>query len=614
MSPLFVVVTELAPGSPLWRAAEAQAGAVAEACAPILGFRPEVELAALDPPQARGSTLTPGHLGHALGTYAAGGGELAFLLPAILDFGLLQKQALVEVVREARRTHAGLSVHYDDPDVCHRLMVQAFVESVWEALAGTDVAPARLGVLVVASGQGDAANRAKTYQLMRLLWEQLAFADGEVAFVRHPRPSLPESLERCMRSPLQWLALPQMLWPGEHLDYAKLLLDDFRAAHPDATALRLGNPVGARPSTTGWLVERLLSLWQAHRDRAGARMPSRRHDSLPRESCVHGPEASCTMDILPSPLGPDLAYGPAVIAEICDTEGLARLLRHFGVTGDRIFVKVTWHGYATGTYTDPIALDRLLSALPGKAVLLEGHTTGRNLGGASWDWETESESHRTWIRQQDLEFLRRTGLADVIARHGAQYINVTEAYWDGACAPRDKVLELLTQAGVTLRFPEIADYVPEVLLAHRGAPFISFARFKGPTRLCISNCFGLLPPPLRAAWHGATIDHFARVCCDVARLYGCLFHLFGLAEALHVAVRWNRAGLYRSRWGNYDLIADPAMITLSEGLPAADALASRLQGQNVRRSAFFAAVTEELGLPDAAITWPIEEHLIRRFA
>jgi hypothetical protein len=614
MTPLFLVVTDLAPGASPWGAAQAQARAVADGCAPILGFHPEVALAALDPPHASGATVVPGHLGHALEAHAARGGELSFLLPAILDFGVFQKQALVEVVRETRRKHPGLSVHYDDPDVCHRLVVQAFAESMWERLAGADLAPARLGVLLVASGHGDAPSRAKSYQLMRLLWEQLAFAQGDVAFVRHPRPSLPEALERCLRSPLQWLALPQMLWPGEHLDYARLLLDDFRGGHPEASGLRLGDPIGARPSTTAWLVERLLSLWQAHRDKAGARMPSPRHELSPRESCVHGPEASCTMDILPKPLGPDLAYGPGVIAEVWDDEGLARLLDHFGIAGDRIFVKVTWHGYATGTYTDPIALDRLLSALPGKAVLLEGHTTGRNLGGATWDWEAEPEAHRTWIRQQDLEFLRRTGLSDVIARHGAQYINVTEAYWDGTCAPREKVLELLAQAGVTLRFPEMADYVPEVLLEHRGAPFISFARFKGPTRLCISNCFGLLPPPLRAAWHGATIDHFARVCCDVARLYGCLFRPFGLAEALHVAVRWTRAGLYRSRWGNYDLIADPGLITLSEGLPAADALASRLQGQDVQKSAFFAAVTDELGLPDAAVTWPIEEHLIRRFA
>ena len=50
-----------------------------------------------------------------------------------------------------------------------------------------------------------------------------------------------------------------------------------------------------------------------------------------------------------------------------------------------VFIKVTWHGYAPGTYTDPAALDMLLDALPGQAVLLEGHTSSRNPGGATWN-------------------------------------------------------------------------------------------------------------------------------------------------------------------------------------------------------------------------------------
>ena len=40
-----------------------------------------------------------------------------------------------------------------------------------------------------------------------------------------------------------------------------------------------------------------------------------------------------------------------------------------------------------GTYTGPLALDLLLGALPGRAVVLEGHTSSRNVGGADIDWE-----------------------------------------------------------------------------------------------------------------------------------------------------------------------------------------------------------------------------------
>ena len=70
-----------------------------------------------------------------------------------------------------------------------------------------------------------------------------------------------------------------------------------------------------------------------------------------------------------------------------------------------------------------------------------------------------------------------------------------------------------------------------------------------------------------------------------------------------------------------DLIANPGLVTLSRGLVAADVLASRLQGQDVRRSAFFAAVFDELGAPErspdgavSAIDAAIPDELIQRFA
>jgi len=625
VGPIFLIATDLSPHDAAWPRAVAAGQAVAEAAAPILGFHPEVAVASFgidDPNAAQGA---PGSLAAVLADQAARGRTLAFILPAILELSVVQRQALVELTRESQRSAHALAIHYDDADPCHRHLVQAFAEALWESLAGKEIAPARLGVMVVASGSGDARGRAGAYAVMRLLWEQLAVAHGEVAFVRHPRPSVPDTLARCLGSSLHWIAVPMLLWPGVTHAYAELLFDDFRRGHPEAqaeaTGYRLVNPVGDSPHVRAWLVERLLALFRAHRAQREARAPSLVHAASERESCVIGPEASCTMDILPAPLGPDLAYGPGVIAEIVEPDGLARLLGHFEVPSARVFVKVTWHGYATGTFTDAAALDQLLSALGGRAIVLEGHSTGRNLGGAGFDWETEPRAHRGWLRDQEAEFLRRTGIAEVLARHRAQYVNVTEAYWDGACAPREDVLRILAERGVRLRDAELAGFVPAIVLEHRGAPFVSFARFKGPTRLGISNCFGLLPPPLRTRFHGPTIDHFARVCCDVARLYGALLRPYGLVEALHSAVRWSREGLYRSRFGNYDLILNPGLVTLSRGLVAADVLASRLQGQDVRRSAFFAAVLEELGAPGgpteasiiSAIDGPIPDELIQRF-
>ena len=618
MTTSFLIATELSPHDAAWPRAASVTAAVVAAAEPILGFRPEVALASLALDEGGVAATGPGTIAQALVDLAAGGRTLAFILPAILELSVFQRQALVELTRESQRRAPALAIHYDDADPRHPHVVQAFAEALWDALAGTEIAPARLGVIVVAGGAGDARSRADAYAVMRLLWEQLAVTRGEVAFVRHPRPAVPETLTRCLGAPLHWLAAPMMLWPGTIHAYATALFDDFRRAHPevaDTPCFALARPVGDSPHVRAWLVERLLALHRAHRVRVEARAPSLVHAVTARESCVIGPEASCTMDILPRPLGPDLAYGPGVIAEIVEPAGLARLFSHLELPSDRVIIKVTWHGYATGTFTDAAALDRLLTALPGRAILLEGHSTGRNTGErGERDWHTDARAHRTWLRDQEAEFLRRTGLADVIARHRAHYVNVTEAYWDGACAPDDQVTGLLRERGIALRDPGLAAFVPQIVVEQRGATFISFARFKGPTRLGIANCFGLLPPPLRTDYHGPTIDHFARVCADVARLYGGLFEPYGVVEAFDSAVRWARDGLYRSRFGNYDLIPNPGLVTVSRGLVPADVLASRLQGQDVRRSAFFAAVFDELGTPEDAIVGAIPDDLIRRFA
>jgi hypothetical protein len=83
---------------------------------------------------------------------------------------------------------------------------------------------------------------------------------------------------------------------------------------------------------------------------------------------------------------------------------------------------------------------------------------------------------------------------------------------------------------------------------------------------------------------------------------------------LYSAVRWNRQGLYRSRWGNYDLISNTGYLTAGPGLVSADILASRLQGQDVHRSAFFGVVREELGWDDAAAEEALPEGVAAIFA
>jgi hypothetical protein len=545
--PRFIVVSELG-------AASSQVEDVRQACTRVLGFTPDVRLATIEdlPIEA---------------------GMETFVIPAALDFSLGQREALGRLLAEARRRHPDTVVHHDDVDPGHPLVVGAFADQIGRAIQAIGVPPQRCGLVLAASGHGDSASRAHSYRLARLLWEELGLARAEVGFIRHAQPFLANLLEKCATEPLAWLVLAQSQWETEHVQYARVMLDNL----PETTTLTMVDPPGGHPMFTAWYSQRITRLWQAKRARDTVRVASPRHSST----------------------SPALwKQGCGTIARVADQASFAAVLTEIlpATAPERILVKVTWHGYAAGTYTDPAALDLLLGALPAPAIILEGHTTSRNLSGAQFDWETDAKENRAWIRQQEAEYLRRTGLAEVMARHRAQYVNVTEAFWDEE--PDGEAIQ----------------FIPKTLLEFRGCPLISFAKFKGPTRLGISNLFGLIPQPLRDAWHGPNITWFARACCDVAKLYGSHFELCGVVEGLFSAVRWNRAGIYRSRWGNYDLIRDSALITASRGLVSADILASRLQGQDVMHSAFFDVVRQELGWDDCAAEGALPEELETVFA
>jgi sirohydrochlorin ferrochelatase len=545
----FILTTDLQPHEMAWRDAEVQARTVAEACAPILGFEPVVRLATND-------SLADGMVA-----------SETFVLPVALDFNLFQREAIGRVLAEARRYRPDIVVHHDDVDPGHSLVVDCLANQVAKALGDTPAQ--RAGLILAPSGHGDSNSRAQSYRLMRLIWERLGLATAEIGFIRHSQAFLPSTLDKCARHPLQWIVLPQSQWITEHVEFAETILENFQRSHPETSDWRMAEPPGNHPALTAWLVQRITRLWNEKRTREAVRVRS------PKRAAASEPRS--------------WTLGQGTIASIPDKRSMAALLERVLPVQKpvRVLVKVTWHGYATGTYTDPAALDLLLGAPPSPAIILEGHTSSRNLEPAGFDWETEAKENRVWIRQQDAEYLRRTGLADVLARHRAEYVNVTEAFWDGACTS------------------DTAFAIPEVLLQYRGCPMISFAKFKGPTRLGISNLFGLLPEPLRSAWHGPNITYFARVCCDVARAYGALFPLSGVNEALYTAVRWNRQGLYRSRWGNYDLISNAGHVTAAQSLVSADILASRVQGQDVHRSAFFDVVRAELGWDEAAAIDPL---------
>ena len=148
---------------------------------------------------------------------------------------------------------------------------------------------------------------------MRLLWEQTSLGRGEVGFVRHPQPFLPDALHRCLADPLDWLLLPHCQWDGELCDFARVMLDDHQRAHPDAVGWRLLDPPRDHPAILAWLEQRLLRLWQDKRARQAARIPSARNQTPadPGGGMVRR-RIGCRRANRPSGRGPDVSRGPGI--------------------------------------------------------------------------------------------------------------------------------------------------------------------------------------------------------------------------------------------------------------------------------------------------------------
>jgi sirohydrochlorin ferrochelatase len=575
--PVFLLVTDVRPVEPSWVKLQGLATSLQVALTRSLALPVRVELAGL--PDA----------GSVLERAVADGVAEAFVLPALFEFHLHQRTALGEELGMVRRRHPATAIHHDVPDPADPLLRDAVVAGLHVRLRERKLRPSSCGLILAASGQGDSSNRAESYRLMRLLWEQAGVARASVGFVRNETPFLRAALEDASAHDLTWFLLPQSQWRGDLTDYAGVILSDFQRSHANVEGWELLDPIEEHPMAVAWLEQRALRLWRDKRAREAARVPSAR-----TRSAEFQPGFWSGTDWRPAAKNKPPKTG--FIGRARDASSLGEVLRTVLPKSDQYLVKVTWHGYAQGTYIGPSALDLLLGALPGKAMLLEGHTSRKNVEEREIDWENGAREHRAWIRDQEMEFLRRTGIAEVMARHKAQYLNVTEAWWDEACAPAGDVRAAI--GDVALKREELTGFIPSILMNLRGTPMISFARFKGPMRLSLSNLFGLIPHPLRLEWHGPSVQYFANVCCDLAAIYGGLFPLYGLDEAFESAVRWNRKGLYRTRWGNYDLVMTDGLFTFSQGLAGADILAARLQGQDVTRSGFYGAVRRRLGWPE----------------
>ncbi|MDI6893915.1 MAG: DUF362 domain-containing protein [Bacillota bacterium] len=285
-----------------------------------------------------------------------------------------------------------------------------------------------------------------------------------------------------------------------------------------------------------------------------------------------------------------------IFARVRDAEGFARVVREAGIRAEGespVFViKPAWFSPHRANFTGARELDLLLSCLPpGRRVVIEGYSGARNFGGREITPYNTRENWG-WIREQDQLFRDRMGISDVLSRHAAEYLNVTEEVWQGRTAPAAAVRELVEHAygpgesagGAGRRGAEPAvaqeelfGVVPQCLFELRGSILISLAKLKTGS-WSLKNLFGLIPDPLRDRWHGEDGRLLGRSIVDIAAIYRALFRVEGVVEAVYETALYREGGSHHTDWGDYDVVENPGLVLAGRKLVTLDCCAARMVG------------------------------------
>lgn len=225
-----------------------------------------------------------------------------------------------------------------------------------------------------------------------------------------------------------------------------------------------------------------------------------------------------------------------------DGKALAELLRAFDPGNGPFIILPNWHCTMTGYGTDARTLECVLEALPGEKTVIEAHDAARTNDPARFEGLDLAAAREHWdyLKEQDQIFLKETGIAGVLEKHGADYLNVTDEVWAGCVADADQVQAEVERRYGPVRHAELYGMVPRRLWEARGATLINFAKMKAGLidnglffSLSMKNLFGLIPVPSRMEYHGADDQGLARSIVDMNQIYCTLFRVISVCEAIH---------------------------------------------------------------------------------
>jgi len=275
------------------------------------------------------------------------------------------------------------------------------------------------------------------------------------------------------------------------------------------------------------------------------------------------------------------------VSSIQNLEDMKNYIQQFDLGEEGVIIKPNWTTGDYGFYTDAKLLDLVLSSIKGKKYIIESYMYGRCDGSIEINSDN-GRDHWDYLKEQDAIYLKKTGLLEVLQKHNAEYINISEEFWSGRCVKAETIKLLVEKRFAPICHQEFYGVIPQKLFEKRHLPMISLAKIKynvpkvsNFATLSMKNMFGLIPLPNREKYHGADFDKgLSRSIVNILTVYAALFRLIGINEGVyHMSVtREPGKNTRKMIWTEYDVIENQGIILGSEDLVTLDGVTNIMIG------------------------------------
>jgi uncharacterized protein (DUF362 family) len=262
-------------------------------------------------------------------------------------------------------------------------------------------------------------------------------------------------------------------------------------------------------------------------------------------------------------------------------------VNEFNLGSEGVVIKPNWTSGDYGFYTDVQSLEPLLAAIDGKKYIVESYMYGRTDSSRKIN-STNGFENWDWLKEQDQKFLETSGMAKLLEKYNAEYINITEEWWSGRVMNAEDIQKIVESKFQAVNHKELYGMIPEKLFNLRHLPLISYSKIKynlpevsNFSSFSLKNLFGLIPVPNREYYHGSDSEMgLSRSIIDIVTVYKALFRVVGMCEGIYriPVTREEGKNKYKMIWTEYDIIENLGLILGSKDLVTLDAYVNTLVG------------------------------------